>query len=470
MDGRFLAELSAGLAAGMSSRLHWFPEDVAAHRLAAVLAGMANGSGGNVLVGIAPRSGQVVGVRAAAEAYDRIFQAVLLCDPALILPMPQQITLQEKTVILIHVPAGLPNVYSLDGRYLGREGTQTNPLPARELRRLLVERSTIQFESQTPYGASLDDLDLQLVQAYVSALNWHGGESWQQVLLRRGCLRQAQLKSGKSSEYQPTYAALLLFGFDPQRWLPNAAVLAARFSEGGFSDRFVKQEIRGTLPQQLQQAELFFHDQVPREVRLEGLAHQEMPEYPPEAVRELLVNAVAHRDYSLAGDGVHFNLFADRIEIHSPGGLPGPVTLDNLLQARFSRNVVIMQVLADLGYVERLGYGLDRVVSAMRRRGLPAPRFEEVAGSFRAILFSAPDRRTAPGSASLAAYQGMGLNPRQREALSFLLIQKRITNRDLQDLCPDVHSETIRRDLADLVTRGLLIKVGDKKSTYYILK
>jgi ATP-dependent DNA helicase RecG len=106
----------------------------------------------------------------------------------------------------------------------------------------------------------------------------------------------------------------------------------------------------------------------------------------------------------------------------------------------------------------------------MRQSDLRPPRFEEVGGAFRVTLYGEPEQ--TPGSAlpDLSAYQGLDLNPRQQSALGYLGKRRRITNRDFQDLCPDVHPETLRRDLADLVARDILIKVGDKRATYYILK
>jgi ATP-dependent DNA helicase RecG len=182
----------------------------------------------------------------------------------------------------------------------------------------------------------------------------------------------------------------------------------------------------------------------------------------------LIVNAIAHRDYNIQGDSIHLNIFSDRLEITSPGGLPGPVTIDNIMEARFSRNPIIVQVLSDLGYVERLGYGLDRVVSLMRENSLPPPRFEEVAGSFRVTLYNTPVEES--GYPDMSKYLQLDINPRQVSALNYLGNRKRITNREFQELCPEVHPETLRRDLADLVSRGILVKIGDKKSTYYILK
>jgi ATP-dependent DNA helicase RecG len=454
-------ELRRVLSQGIGLHLHWFPAQVQADRLAAVLVGMANSQGGAVLLGIGSRLGAVQGIPDPTQATDLVFQAALLSDPPLVLPMPRVVAADQRQVLWIIVPAGLPHVYNLQGRYLWREGAQTNPLPARRLRQLLLERGVVQFEAESPPEAVYDDLDPDKVEAYLRALNLPGRDSPQDVLLRRGCLAPGM---------RPTYAALLLFGRHPQRWLPGATILAVRFSGTTFADHFVKQDIRGSLPEQLLQAEAFVRDQMRSVVRLVGLTHRETTEYPLEAVRELLVNAVAHRDYNLQGDCIHLNIYADRVEVHSPGGLPGPVTLDNLLEARFSRNAVIVQVLSDLGFVERLGYGLDRVVKVMRENGLRPPRFEETAGSFRVTLLGPPPVEAGRIFPDLSAYRDLGLNPRQEAALNFLAQFRRITNRDYQDLCLDVHPETLRRDLADLVGRGVLVKIGDKKSTYYVLK
>ncbi len=467
-------QLTELLAQGMGQTLHWFPEDVPVSRLAAALVGMANSNGGVVLLGIAPRTAQIQGVSDVQKMIDRVFQAALLSDPPLVLPVPTQ-HLAAGTPLLkvlsVTVPAGLPHVYSLDGSYLGREGRQTNPIPARRLRQLLIERGSIQFETRPVEDASFADLDPASIEAYLDAFNRRIENSGQLImdrptdlLVRRGCLSPA------GGTLRPTYAGLLLFGRYPQQWLPNATILAAHFPGVAFSDQYIKRDIFGNLPQQLSQAEAFIRENMHSRVQVVGLAHQETPEYPFEAVRELLVNAAAHRDYNVQGDNIHLNIFSDRLEVLSPGGLPGPVTLNNLLEARFSRNAVIVQVLADLGFVERLGYGLDRVVTVMRQSNLRAPRFEEVAGCFKVTLFG-PGEFSRPGALpDLSRYQEMGLNPRQNMALAYLAAHKRISNSQYQELCPEVHPETLRRDLADLVQRGVLLKVGNKRATYYILK
>ena len=459
-------EVAGWISQGMSQELHWFPEEVPPARLAPILAGMANSHGGVVLLGIAPRSPEVVGVQDLPETSDRVFQAALLADPPLVLPIPSPVKVHGHTVLIVSVPPGLPHVYSVDGRFWGRDGAQTNLLSARRLRALLMDRGAVQFESHTVPGATLNDLDPEQLSAYMTTLDMPPAADWRAVLLRRGCLQQIE------EELYPTYAALLLFGRAPQQWLPSTGILAARFVGKAFADNFIRQELKGTLPEQLRQAEAFLRTNLRAVARISGLVRQETPEYPFEAVRELLVNAVAHRDYNLQGDTIHIHLFDDRLEISSPGSLPGPVTIENLLDARFARNAIITQILSDLGFVERLGYGMDRVVASMRSAELRPPRFEEIAGTFRVTLYNDLPGPDAPQQQlpDLSMYADLNLNPRQELALAFVARHRRITSRDYQERCPDVHAESLRRDLADLVSRGILIKVGDKRATYYILK
>jgi ATP-dependent DNA helicase RecG len=468
------ADVGALIAGGMGLSLHWFPEKTALSSLAEVLAGMANGEGGTIIIGVSPRAGELIGITDLEEAAERVFQACLMIDPVLVLPLPQVVSTRQVegdrfvSLMVILVPSGLPHVYNLDGRYFGREGTHTTPLTARKLYALLQQRGALQFETRIVHGAQLEDLDTDQVLAYAhQAANLPLGDLVKayDFLVRRGCLRQV------GEQLQVTHAALLLFGRYPEQWLPNATILAGKFPGTVLSGSYIKREINGSLPEQLSRAEEFIRSNLDTTVNLVGLQHQERQEYPFEAVRELLVNAVAHRDYNLQGDNIHLNIYSDRLEVTSPGTLPGPVTLENLLNARFARNAVISQVLSDMGYVERLGYGLDRVVESTRMAGLLPPHFEETAGTFRVTLFAHQQPHgLLSGLSDIANHAALDLNSRQRLALLHLDNQPRITSHQYQLLCPDVHSETLRRDLADMVTRGILIKVGDKKSTYYILK
>jgi ATP-dependent DNA helicase RecG len=458
------------LGKGRTETLDWLPGRASVDDIAALLAAMANTRGGILLLGIGARGDRPVGVDDVTAVIDRVLQAALLIEPPLIIPLPQSVRVQGVTLIVAQVPQGMPYVYGIKGRYLARQASATIPLPPHILRRLMFERGDVTFEAEPARYATRDDLEWMLVESYTNSLPGMKEFSPEQIMLKRSCLVPHE---GKLC---PTNAGILLFGKDPQQFVRGSDITAARFAGTEMSDVFTRQDINGTLPQQIRRAETFLVDNLRKGVHLgEHMARTEQLEYPLQAVRELVVNAVAHRDYSIQGDGIRLYLFSDRLEIISPGGLAGPVTVDNIVDERFSRNSIIVQVLSDMGFIERLGYGVDRVLALMREDRLPQPLFTETSGGFRVSLFNKPAITSVSSDESTlfgGVFRGQPVNRRQEYALDFLVNRKntRITNKDLQELCPDVHPETIRRDLADLVTRQLLSKMGEKRGSYYVLK
>jgi len=459
---------------GRSSNIDWFSEQTPPASLAATLAAMANSQGGTVLMGVAGPTATPVGVRDTETTIDRVLQAALSIEPPLIIPLPRVMLLKGQSIVIVSIPQGMPHVYSFDGRYLQRQGENNVPLKPIELRRLIIERGEASFETEAAPNASLDDMNWEKAEAYAASLSGLGESDTRKLLIKRGCLVM------ENDKLRPTHAGILLFGKDPQHHIRGAEITAARFAGDTMSDTFSRQDILGTLPDQIRRAETFLVDHLRKGVHIRHtMAREENFEYPLEAARELVVNAVAHRDYSINGDGIRLFIFRDHMEIASPGGLPGPVTIDNIKDERFSRNPVIVQVLSDMGFIERLGYGVDRVIDLMRQQKLRAPEFEETAGGFRVLLHNQnvdTKNEESAGDVNVSRfngeYNGVEINPRQEAALIYLHTpgNTRITNSDLQELCRDVHAETIRRDLVDLVTKNILQKMGQKRGSYYVLK
>ena len=447
--------------------------------LAETLAALANAQGGTVVLGIGGRGKKIEGVGDLDAAREATLDAALACTPALVLPLPQAAQHGEATLLLVTVPAGLPRVYSVHGKYLRREGASDQPIAPDALRRLLLERGETSWERLVPDDATLDDLAPNKISAYVRRIGPAAEGDPLAFLFRRGCLARpaADDESRAASEpesaarFVPTNAGLLLFGEDVERHFPQCEVTLVRYRGREMSDEFLREDLRDTLVETVRRAELWLSEHMRRGSRMIGLEREDWIQLPPGAVREALVNAVAHRDYTTRGESIRIALFGDRLECYSPGRLPGHVTLQNLVEERFSRNETLVQVLADYGLIERLGYGIDRMMRQMADAGLPPPEFRETAAGFLVTLRGhiGDDRHDVAG-VDTREWQRMGLNERQIMALLHLAEQRRITNRDLQELAPDVSAETLRRDLSDLVERGLLLKVGEKRGAYYILK
>jgi predicted HTH transcriptional regulator len=141
-----------------------------------------------------------------------------------------------------------------------------------------------------------------------------------------------------------------------------------------------KRILHGTIPQQIDQAEAFFKQYVPVAGFMDGFHRRDEPDYPLDALREAVVNAVVHRDYSLRGEAVRIFYYPDRVELHNPGLLLPGITLEELQQGKVHsklRNPIIGTVLRDLpgGYIERAGSGISYMIDQMRRLGRPEPQF-----------------------------------------------------------------------------------------------
>lgn len=461
------AQIEALLAAGEGPRLAFARERARLDELAETLVAFANGAGGALVVGVSGRArARVEGVADLDAARDLLLEAALACTPPLVLPMPRAARAGEHAVLVASVPAGLSQVYSLHGKYLRREGATNQPLAPDALRRLLLERGDVSWERSAPDGAALDELDPARVAAYAARIGPAAEDDPQALLLRRGCL----VPGPQPSAPRPTNAGLLLFARRVEARFPQAEITLVRYRGRDLADAFEREDVRDTLVEAVRRAERWLVEHMRKGSRMVGLERQDWAQFPHGAVREALVNAVAHRDYSIRGEGVRVSLFSDRLEVYSPGRLPGHVTVENIVAERFSRNESLVQVLADFGLIERLGYGIDRMLRQMEDAGLPPPAFRETAAGFLVTLTGLPPEDPAPDSLDTREWARQGLNERQIAAMLYLAEQRRITSRDLQERYPDVSPETVRRDLADLVERGMLLKVGDKRATYYILK
>lgn len=449
-------------------RLAFMRERFKLDELAETLVSFANAQGGTIIVGVSGRArARIEGLKDVAAAREAVLEAAIACTPPLVLPIPQEVRVKDAALLLVTIPPGLPHVYSLHGKYVQRQGMTNQPLPPDALRRLLNDRGEVGWERYVPADAALDELDTSKIQSYLNRLGLTATDDALAVLLRRGCV----VRHSPTGEYRPTHAGLLLFGKEVEQRFPQAEITLVQYRGHDMSDEFEREDVRHTLPEAIHHAERWLMTHMRKGSRMIGLERQDWVQFPPPAVREALVNAVAHRDYSIRGEGIRIALFLDRLECYSPGRLPGHVTLENIVQERFSRNEALVQVLADWGLIERLGYGIDRMLKQMSQAGLPPPTFRETTAGFLVILQGQPvTLESGETTVDTSEWVRQGLNERQIAALLYLNEHRRITNRDLQELSPEVSPETIRRDLVDLVERGFLLKVGERRATYYILK
>jgi ATP-dependent DNA helicase RecG len=436
-----------------------------AHTLAEHIVAFANGAGGTIVVGVTDR-GRVD--PNAAELFEPVLGGALaLCRPAfraIDLPEWRVEEAPEGQVATITVrPTGYR--MAAQDRVLVRSGKLNVEISPEQELRGRVEPELFSYEERAASGATLADLDQAIVDEYQRNRIRRGPRG--EVVTRDELLREA---GAVDAAGQVTTAGLLLFGKNPEYFLSQVGVVLVRFKGEAINagalaagERYARRvELTGPLARLVERTWQVLSEELRLESVANGLARQERYAYPVEAVREVVVNAFCHRDYAISGQRIEIRLFDDRMEVISPGGLPGHITLDNIVQEHYSRNPRLVRGLYYWGYIEELGLGMDIVYDAMRRDRHPEPELRATPRSFTVTLRCAVDQ--------IEQQYGEDLGVRQLRALRYLASHGMITNSDYRELCPEVSVETVRLDLRDLVTRGILLRVGDKRGTYYVLK
>jgi len=263
----------------------------------------------------------------------------------------------------------------------------------------------------------------------------------------------------------PSRGAVLLFSDRPERFMPSAEITCLHFHGTEVAKPIPNQQVyRGTLFDITDKAVDFVMGCLARRVELSpsSVASDVTYEIPDGAVREAIVNAVAHRNYASKA-AVQVMVFADRIEVWNPGGLPEDLTVDQLRRPHHSvpRNRLLCEPLFLAHYIERAGTGTLDMIRLCREAGLPEPEFHPEGERFVTVI-----RRDWLTNEVLVQFN---LNERQTTALRHVRLTGRIANMEYQEITGATR-KTAARDLDELVAKGLFERVGEKRGTYYILK
>lgn len=294
-------------------------------------------------------------------------------------------------------------MYQASGVFWIRRGTHTVPLSASEMLELANDRGLQDWELQPAQDATMKDIDSERVETYTRqrstrSRSFRRFENMEQFLFGLKCARIVKRK------VVPTNAGLLFFGQDPQQHIIQSEVVCVLYHDtsgvGGYADRKI---ITGTIQELIDETESFLTQHIPVGGRIEGWKRIDLPDYPLEALREAVVNAVIHRDYTRRGESIRVFYYADRIEVHSPGLLLPGVTVEQMRRGEVTsklRNPSLAGLLRDIpGYMERVGSGIRLMLEETKRMGLPPPQFREIS-EFVVTFSKAPVAASAPISTS----------------------------------------------------------------------
>jgi len=458
-------------------------------RLWETLSAFANQTdGGTVVLGLDEESGYApVGVEDPQVAITQLTNVASLMVP----PLRPDVVVVEVAgnKILVAEVAECPYdqkpcYYDPSGLNSGsriRVGNTNRRMTDYEILGFISNRSQPTHDQDPVKQAALDDLDRERLQAYLATIRGGHPRVWERLHLEgrpmSEQLDQLGLVVSEGGRIVPTLASLLCFGVWPQRFFPSLTLTFVRYpgrtpdEKGPRGERFLDNcRCDGPLAEVAEQAVRRIAANMRQSLLVEGLFHRTLGEYPDEAVREAIINAVAHRDYSplARGSAIRVEMYADRLEVRSPGGLYGPVNESNLEQTQSTRNQLVMRLLEDMGLVENRGSGIRAMIAAMRSAHLEPPRFRDTRSEFR-VTFRNASLMDPESIRWLNQYAGFPLNDNQRMALVYLRQNQRMTNSDYRRLNNVQDTLQATRELGELADLGMTTMHGAKRGAFYAL-
>ena len=425
-------------------------------------AAFTNTEGGTILIGVSDRreiSGITVGKETLKDISNRIAQAT---EPR-VTPEIQQVDIKEKSVLLIHIAESSIKPVSVKGRCYKRVGNSNRVMSPQEIAQMHLNATGQTWDQLLVTSAGIDDIDEKKVEWYLTRRETIRNVSKPQDMSMAAFLKNIK---GINDDGTPTHAGLLFFNKHPQRrFFHNAQLRVARFKGTSVTHPVIDRLDCGeTLWENVDAAEEFIR----RNIRLlsfrtsRSFQRDDKFEYPLNALREAIINALIHRNYQETAD-VRVFIFDNRVEVISPGTFPEGVSPDEPTHKPV--NPTLSQFMFDVGFIERYGAGIRMMQRLCRECGNKAPRYEFHPLETK-IIFDSPIQESTFIEIDDISEQ---LNERQRNAFFYVQRNGQIATREYAEI-NHISPRTAYTELKDLTDKGLLTAVGKGRGIRYVRK
>jgi len=420
------------------------------------ISAFSNKRGGTIIVGVSDHH-NIVGVDIGRNTLENLANNIRRETDPQVFPCINDSELKGKKVIEIEVSESSSKpIFYRDKAYI-RVGRTNQKLSSTEIRSLITNEHAIKsLDEQVLEEATFEDIDNKKLSNFLKIailkrnLDLDPKTPVKEVLNRLDLIRNEKL----------TNAAILLFGLNPQKFILQAKTQCAKFKGTDTNEFDDMHDFDGSIIDQRDDAVRFAEKYIKRSAKIVGIERVEKFEYPIEAIREAITNALCHRDYRI-NSNVQLRIFDDRIEIWGCGPLPEPLTVEDLKIKHKSirRNPLIAECFFNIGFIERWGTGTQRIIKSCVEQGLPEPLFEIKSGDLVVTL----------RKYSFSSLRKYTVNERQKKAMDYLLIHEKMTNSEYRKLNPEIKRHTALKDLKDLVNKEIILSKGKGRYTYYIL-
>ena len=420
------------------------------------ICGFANAQGGKIYIG-KNNDGKIVDLKNSHELSEKIPNKIrnsmgITAEVNLLKDKDDE----TKTYLEIVVqPYSVP--ISIRGRYFYRSGSVKHELTGAALNEFLLKKAGQTWDNMPEERATIADIDENTIKKYLRKAETGGRLPDTDGLTTEELLEKLRLSENGVLKR----AAIILFGKDPGKFYPNTFVKIGKFEDDDFTIRFQEVEEGNVIELLDRILRTLDYKFLIKNISFEGMNRIETLEYPVPALREMLLNALIHRNYM--GAPTQLRVYDNKFQLWNHGTLPVGITLDKLSKSHssFPRNPTLAEACFKGSYIDSWGSGIMKIVNSCKVAGLPTPTLEEDMGGFMVKLFK--DRFSKEQLVKL------GLNERQIKAVKYIKTKGKITNAEYQEINGIGKSVTID-ELRDLVERQLFVRVGETgRGTYYEL-
>ncbi len=402
-----LDEVKIVIRDGESSRVEFKSEREKNVDFAKEITAFANVSGGYLLIGVED-DGKISGVKDPVKLEERVYNICSDSTRPVVTPEAWKYEIEGKNILCFYVSAGFSKPYAVlqrgRERYYTRRGTRTQEASRDELLRLFQTSGQIHYEATPAVKGKSADLDSERINGFFkyNQINPIDISGWDRETVERFLKNKEILVESRGNLY-PTVAGGLLFGRKPSHLLGYVGITITRFltskRDYNYSDFRLDLPLMnifdahgdiagsGLIDSALEKIKSILFEKT--SVSLDGAKRKVSYPYPEESLREAIVNAVAHRDYTISGMDIRVDIYPDRLAIESPGRLPNTVSIDSIrLGAKYYRNQILVQYLKEAGFMDLHSLGIPvKILKLCREYTGQEPDLEELENSFKVTLY-----------------------------------------------------------------------------------
>ena len=421
----------------------------------------SNSQGGKIFIGVTD-GGEIKGLEVTNKLKSQIFDAARNCDP----PIDIKLSTYKNKVLVVEVPEGDKKPYSCSQGFFIRNGPNSQKLSRDEILSFAYTEGKLTFDEQINEDFIYpDNFDKQKFSDYLKEAKLTDINDDESLLINLGVAKKVKSKILLNN------AGILFFARDPAKFFMTSKVVCAEYQTNDKVNILDRKIYDDGILENIKQAINFVKRRIKIEFEIKTARRKEIPQYPEEAYREVIVNAIMHRDYFDKSSDIMVEVYRNKIVVFNPGGLVKWLKPEEFGTISKTRNPIIASLLARTIFVEKMGTGINRIRKAMDKANLPVPEFKFFEYSFYTTLIDktrleTPEKDLERVGERVGEKVGEKVGKNETKIFNLILQDKNITYVELSNKL-NITEKSVYKNIEKLKKKGLIKRIGPAKGGHW---